>query len=68
MRGTLCLFSINNMAITGVCMSSNEIKNVVFDVGNVIVRWAPLEIARLTLVILKTWSLELVIFSKARFG
>ncbi|MFA0543281.1 HAD family hydrolase [Vibrio sp. 10N.222.52.B7] len=29
-------------------MSSNEIKNVVFDVGNVIVRWAPLEIARLT--------------------
>ncbi|UPR36296.1 HAD family phosphatase [Vibrio cyclitrophicus] len=29
-------------------MSSNEIKNVVFDVGNVIVRWTPLEIARLT--------------------
>lgn len=29
-------------------MSANEIKNVVFDVGNVIVRWAPLEIARLT--------------------
>ncbi|PTO66917.1 HAD family hydrolase [Vibrio splendidus] len=29
-------------------MSSNEIKNVVFDVGNVILRWAPLEIARLT--------------------
>ncbi|MEZ8759225.1 HAD family hydrolase [Vibrio splendidus] len=29
-------------------MSSNEIKNVVFDVGNVIVRWAPLEIVRLT--------------------
>ena len=28
-------------------MSANEIKNVVFDVGNVIVRWAPLEIARL---------------------
>lgn len=29
-------------------MSSNSIKNVVFDIGNVIVRWAPLEIVRLT--------------------
>ncbi|MGV2989887.1 HAD family hydrolase [Vibrio sp. E150_011] len=29
-------------------MRSNEIKNVVFDVGNVIVRWAPEEIVRLT--------------------
>lgn len=29
-------------------MSANEIKNVVFDVGNVIVRWSPLEITRLT--------------------
>ncbi|MEZ8287082.1 HAD family hydrolase [Vibrio splendidus] len=29
-------------------MSSNQIKNVVFDVGNVIVRWSPLEIAHLT--------------------
>ena len=29
-------------------MSSHQIKNVVFDVGNVIVRWSPLEITRLT--------------------
>ncbi|MBD0785598.1 HAD family phosphatase [Vibrio sp. Y2-5] len=29
-------------------MSSDEIKNVVFDIGNVVVRWAPLEIIRLT--------------------
>ncbi len=29
-------------------MSSNNIKNVVFDIGNVVVRWAPLEIIRLT--------------------
>ncbi|NIY92862.1 HAD family hydrolase [Vibrio diazotrophicus] len=29
-------------------MSSAEIKNVVFDIGNVVVRWAPLEIIRLT--------------------
>ncbi|PNH96111.1 HAD family hydrolase [Vibrio diazotrophicus] len=29
-------------------MSSVEIKNVVFDIGNVVVRWAPLEIIRLT--------------------
>lgn len=29
-------------------MSSNQIKNVVFDVGNVIVRWSPLEITQLT--------------------
>ncbi|MDT9658997.1 HAD family phosphatase, partial [Vibrio vulnificus] len=25
-------------------MSSDNIKNVVFDIGNVVVRWAPLEI------------------------
>ena len=29
-------------------MASGSIKNVVFDVGNVIVRWAPIEIVRLT--------------------
>ncbi|MFX3720924.1 hypothetical protein ACJBPZ_11125, partial [Streptococcus suis] len=29
-------------------MSTVEIKNVVFDIGNVVVRWAPLEIIRLT--------------------
>jgi len=29
-------------------MGSEAIKNVVFDIGNVIVRWAPLEIVRLT--------------------
>ncbi|PSW16116.1 HAD family hydrolase [Photobacterium rosenbergii] len=29
-------------------MKSTSIKNVVFDIGNVIVRWAPLEIVRLT--------------------
>lgn len=29
-------------------MSSLNIKNVVFDIGNVVVRWAPLEIMRLT--------------------
>lgn len=29
-------------------MSSENIKNVVFDIGNVVVRWAPVEIARLT--------------------
>ncbi|MBC7004481.1 HAD family phosphatase [Photobacterium sp. BZF1] len=29
-------------------MESTSIKNVVFDIGNVIVRWAPLEIIRLT--------------------
>ncbi|MFW8630670.1 HAD family hydrolase [Vibrio natriegens] len=29
-------------------MESNTIKNVVFDIGNVVVRWAPLEIVRLT--------------------
>ena len=29
-------------------MESASIKNVVFDIGNVIVRWAPLEIVRLT--------------------
>ncbi|MCE0495466.1 HAD family hydrolase [Vibrio salinus] len=29
-------------------MESGKIKNVVFDVGNVLVRWSPLEIARLT--------------------
>lgn len=29
-------------------MSSVEIKNVVFDIGNVVVRWSPLEIIRLT--------------------
>jgi len=28
-------------------MSSDHIKNVVFDIGNVVVRWAPLEITRL---------------------
>lgn len=29
-------------------MSSCNIKNIVFDIGNVVVRWAPLEIIRLT--------------------
>ena len=29
-------------------MESKSIKNVVFDIGNVVVRWAPLEIVRLT--------------------
>ena len=29
-------------------MSAVRISNVVFDIGNVIVRWAPLEIIRLT--------------------
>ncbi|MDF5615361.1 HAD family phosphatase [Vibrio parahaemolyticus] len=29
-------------------MSSESIKNIVFDIGNVVVRWAPLEITRLT--------------------
>ena len=29
-------------------MSTDNIKNVVFDIGNVVVRWAPLEIVRLT--------------------
>ena len=29
-------------------MSSGSIKNVVFDIGNVVVRWSPLEIIRLT--------------------
>ncbi|UXI04187.1 HAD family hydrolase [Photobacterium sp. TY1-4] len=29
-------------------MESSNIKNVVFDIGNVVVRWAPLEITRLT--------------------
>jgi len=29
-------------------MSSVNIKNIVFDIGNVVVRWAPLEIVRLT--------------------
>lgn len=29
-------------------MATHKIHNVVFDIGNVIVRWAPLEIARLT--------------------
>jgi len=29
-------------------MSFSETKNVVFDIGNVVVRWAPLEIIRLT--------------------
>lgn len=29
-------------------MKSSSIKNVVFDVGNVIVRWSPIEIIRLT--------------------
>ena len=29
-------------------MQSIAIKNVVFDVGNVLVRWSPLEIVRLT--------------------
>nr|WP_321458801.1 HAD family phosphatase [uncultured Vibrio sp.] len=29
-------------------MESKNIKNVVFDIGNVVVRWAPLEIIRLT--------------------
>lgn len=29
-------------------MQSNRIKNVVFDVGNVLVRWNPMEIVRLT--------------------
>lgn len=29
-------------------MSSDSIKNVVFDIGNVVVRWSPLEIVRLT--------------------
>lgn len=30
-------------------MGSEHIKNVVFDIGNVIVRWSPVEIVRLTL-------------------
>ncbi|HDM7598167.1 TPA: hypothetical protein PZ808_003109, partial [Staphylococcus aureus] len=29
-------------------MQPVEIKNVVFDVGNVLVRWSPIEIVRLT--------------------
>ncbi|WP_154116258.1 HAD family hydrolase [Vibrio cincinnatiensis] len=29
-------------------MSSVNVKNIVFDIGNVVVRWAPLEIIRLT--------------------
>ncbi len=29
-------------------MNSNSVRNVVFDIGNVMVRWAPLEITRLT--------------------
>ena len=29
-------------------MGSRDIKNVVFDIGNVVVRWAPVEITRLT--------------------
>ncbi len=29
-------------------MESSQIKNVVFDVGNVLVRWSPPEIVRLT--------------------
>ncbi|SKA58464.1 HAD family hydrolase [Enterovibrio nigricans] len=29
-------------------MSSGKIKNIVFDIGNVMVRWSPAEIARLT--------------------
>lgn len=29
-------------------MNTNKIRNVVFDVGNVIVRWSPVEIVRLT--------------------
>lgn len=32
----------------GKSMQSKNIKNVVFDIGNVIVRWSPLEITRLT--------------------
>ncbi|MHA2774058.1 HAD family hydrolase [Vibrio harveyi] len=30
-------------------MQANSIKNVVFDIGNVMVRWSPLEIVKLTL-------------------
>ncbi|WP_065979636.1 HAD family hydrolase [Pseudoalteromonas lipolytica] len=30
-------------------MSSDNVKNIVFDIGNVVVRWSPLEIIRLTL-------------------
>ncbi|MDF5463054.1 HAD family phosphatase, partial [Vibrio parahaemolyticus] len=29
-------------------MNSVQIKNVIFDVGNVLVRWSPVEIVRLT--------------------
>lgn len=29
-------------------MDSGRIKNVVFDIGNVVVRWAPMEIIRLS--------------------
>lgn len=29
-------------------MKSNKIKNVIFDIGNVFVRWSPPEICRLT--------------------
>ena len=29
-------------------MSSDNIKNVVIDIGNVVARWAPLEVGRLT--------------------
>jgi putative hydrolase of the HAD superfamily len=29
-------------------MSANQVKNVVFDIGNVLVRWSPAEIVRLT--------------------
>ena len=36
------------MAVLGGITVANTIKNVVFDIGNVIVRWAPLEIVRLT--------------------
>ena len=35
-------------------MGTDSIKNVVFDIGNVIVRWAPLEIVRLTFGEVKT--------------
>lgn len=43
-------------------MAVNEIKNVVFDVGNVIVRWAPAEIVRLTFGVEKPESLMRLIF------
>lgn len=49
-------------------MQSKNIKNVVFDIGNVIVRWSPLEIARLTFGEVNDFNHAAIQFFKVKFG